>query len=78
MNLITEGSFYIDIVVLWLDQGTHRNEVRSRHYGGDMDLRVKPEDDGRYGRDRNNTETDCLNLRTMGLGSRDTRKRYSL
>jgi|SaaInl4_135m_RNA_FD_contig_41_179916_length_1314_multi_2_in_0_out_0_2 hypothetical protein len=70
MNLITEGSFYIDIVVLWLDQGTQTIPF--------MDLRVKPEDDGRYGRDRNNTETDCLNLRTMGLGSRDTRKRYSL
>jgi hypothetical protein len=61
MSPIIEARIYIDIVVLWLDQGTHRNEVRSRHYGGDMDLRVKPEDDGMYCRDRNNTETDCLN-----------------
>jgi|GEM_PF-2070589 hypothetical protein len=31
-----------------------------------MDLRVKPEDDGRLCRDRNKTETDCLNLMTLG------------
>jgi|GEM_PF-1361463 hypothetical protein len=78
MSPIVDTSSYIDIVVLWLDQGTHFNEVRSLSSSCPdtgtqailfMDLRVKPEDDGRHCRDRNNTETYCLNLMTL-LSSR--------
>jgi hypothetical protein len=74
----------MDTVVLWLDQGTHCNEVRSPSSSYPdtgtqaipfLDLRVKPEDDGRYRRDRKNAETDCLNLMTLGLRSRMTVRR---